>query len=604
MRAPRLGILMSIGQTLALFLQSSPIAQQYAITNCRVQGTTLTIETGGSSNVYNILYAGDSIATITQVVDISLDSLAHNVMADARFYRTVGGHTNSPCDTDDDGIDDLTELAATYLAPLDPDDRLPAQYESNLNAYAEACVRYFTSPGANNKEVGFTHAFFGTGPFQVNDGGWREEAWPMTRGYGSHVNINEVTLRFLALAVAYQMGWLSYLADEATRYVESWGQIRRGLKTLRYMQLSSDDSQFYQGHFHRTYLTATNRLPLFDQDRYRNEIVRPPTEDIQSSDDSGLPYLNLLILQGLADAQLAGTVDHVTITTLCTQVRQAIDLSTFVVSDEIVHNFTGGVPQGTWDRESTEGPLILAAMLMSDQVSTDQFYTISASLTNYPTTWTNLSELGTTAIETPSHHSAMFMHGLRAMHGLPVTDAEHGGLSYFEMSTRPVFNSHLDYARHCAFKTLGSQVMTQTLYGQRVLESSPGVQAQFPGNEDAFVPATNRPPCPATAPHAWMIPLSRWRYLDADAIDTVFTWMASYEADFFHNGSGDGLGWEATIPWDPTDTNYAWYASDGEWKYCDYGRPFEALNAAYIVLSIFDALNQKAPLASCKFCTS
>ena len=140
MRAPRLGILMSIGQTLALFLQSSAIAQQYAITNCRVQGTTLTIETGGSSNVYNILYAGDSIATITQVVDISLDSLAHNVMADARFYRTVGGHTNSPCDTDDDGIDDLTELAATYLAPLDPDDRLPAQYESNLNAYAERFV--------------------------------------------------------------------------------------------------------------------------------------------------------------------------------------------------------------------------------------------------------------------------------------------------------------------------------------------------------------------------------------------------------------------------------------------------------------------------------
>jgi hypothetical protein len=92
----------------------------------------------------------------------------------------------------------------------------------------------------------------------------------------------------------------------------------------------------------------------------------------------------------------------------------------------------------------------------------------------------------------------------------------------------------------------------------------------------------------------------RWRHLNRSDIDKLFVWASEYEKDFFHNGSdiNNELGWEAAIPWTPNDTSYAWKSSDGSWRYTDMGRPYEALNAAYIVLSIFDALNPDRPLAS------
>jgi len=92
----------------------------------------------------------------------------------------------------------LCKVAPFASATLTPDQ------VQKLNEYARATVRYFTSAEANNLEVGFPHTFFGTGKFQVyKDNQWQEEAWDLTRGYGSHVNINEVTLRFLSLAAAY-----------------------------------------------------------------------------------------------------------------------------------------------------------------------------------------------------------------------------------------------------------------------------------------------------------------------------------------------------------------------------------------------------------------
>jgi hypothetical protein len=69
------------------------------------------------------------------------------------------------------------------------------------------------------------------------------------------------------------------------------------------------------------------------------------------------------------------------------------------------------------------------------------------------------------------------------------------------------------------------------------------------------------------------------------------------ESSSTHRSDAD-LGWEAAIPWEPKDRTYAWRASDGTWRYTDWGRPYEALNSAYTLLSIFDALNPDAPLAS------
>ncbi len=204
-------------------------------------------------------------------------------------------------------------------------DLLPSEYQKKLHQYASATVRYFTSPEANNTLVGFTHTFFGTGPWQEYVAGlWQEGPWPLTRGYGSHVNINEVTLGFLSLSAAYKMNWLDYL-PESERYDKSWGQILKGLQTLYTMQTSGNKLQFVNGHFHRFYLTTISRNGVYDIDRTAQEIERPASENTQSSDDNALAFMNLLLLEGLASDPSLDIRDRVEITNRCKQIRAGLN---------------------------------------------------------------------------------------------------------------------------------------------------------------------------------------------------------------------------------------------------------------------------------------
>lgn len=339
-----------------------------------------------------------------------------------------------------------------------------------------------------------------------------------------------------------------------------------------------------------------------DTDEEQQNIKTQTGKDIQSSDDNALPFMNLLILEGLAQDPSVHIPDSADIVRLCQEIRSAINLKRFVINDRIIHNYTNGDPMGEWDRISAEGAIILMALMLSNQITQQEFEDIAASLKNHLVNWDSLDS-GVIKVGKPSYHSAMFIHGLRAIHGLPVTPAEFNGAHYFEESTKPVFKAHLDYAEHYGYKALGSQVMTQELEGIPLVEFDADKQVQFPGNEDNLMPIPgqelDRTLSRATGPHAWFIPLARWRYLEQQHIDKIFAWMLEYETKgFFHSGSDIELGWEAAIPWTPDDKTFAWQASDGTWKYTDWGRPYEALNTAYIVLSIFDALNPDAPLAS------
>ena len=333
----------------------------------------------------------------------------------------------------------------------------------------------------------------------------------------------------------------------------------------------------------------------------------------QSSDDNGLPFCNLLLLEGLAnDPAVTTIVDRVTITNLCRQIRDAIDLRRFVVNHRLVFNYTNGSPNSAyWDRVSVEGPLLLGATLLQGQIGanksygigTNEFYATAPSMTNHPVWWSNRCDGTTTYMHKPSYHAAMYAHGLRAIHGMPVTDAEFTtNVNFFVTSVKPVTEAQIDYADCYDLKALGSQVMSQqSMRGVPVFERN-GVLVQFPGNESNLWPDPSNDLAVATGPHAWFVPLQRWRYLDPDQLDfdDIFTWAGEYETNFFHM-AGDPetqLGWEAAVPFHPDDTRYAWLASDGSWKYTDWGRPYEALNAGYTVLSIFDALNPDKPLSA------
>lgn len=494
--------------------------------------------------------------------------------------------------------------------------QLSAAYQDKLRQYAKAMVRYFTSAQSNNKLVGWTHTFYGEAP----EGGWRRcnkdtgvctfPSGILARGYGSHVNLNEVTLRFLSLAAAYKMGWLDYLPADA-RYSGSWGQIKAGLETLQLLQTSGDPEKYEKGTFHRAYSTAITRSAnQLDVDRKPAEIIRTGAFE-QSSDDNGLAYLNLLTLEGLAKDSQVSVPDRAAILDLSQIIRSRIDLRRFVVNNTIVHNFTDGTPSAkAWDRVGAEGASLLAALLTSGNITLEEFNKIAPSLKNTQVNWTAL-QAGTIPIEQATYHSALFIHGLRSLHGMPVTPKEFPGASYFVESLKPIFSAHLDLAQAHNLKALGSQPMSQVLKGYPLFEYWPGPaefeggklkQIQYAGNEE------NRMPVPAritgdgamarnTAPHAWFVGLSRWRELEESQLDTLFNWMANYEKGFFHSGSDTQLGWEAVIPWTPTDTQHAW-SGGGRMNYTDWGRPYEALNAAYTVLHTFDALNPDKPLAS------
>jgi hypothetical protein len=252
---------------------------------------------------------------------------------------------------------------------------------------------------------------------------------------------------------------------------------------------------------------------------------------------------------------------------------------------------------------AAEGAPILAALLLSGEITVPQFYQVAANLVRKEVNWPSLSH---PTIHQASYHSAMFMHGLRACHGLPVTAQEFAGASYFADSTYPVFVAQRDFALANGLDALGSQVMSQNLNGYPMTlhydaqeRVGPTSQCLYPGNEEANMPYyTQNTGLHAlarnTSPHALFVPLMRPSMLASNELEWIFSSLAAYSNSFFHTGSDTRLGWECAIPWKPADTINSWTDSSGRRCYSDSGRPYEALNSAYILLACFDALNKDA----------
>lgn len=221
---------------------------------------------------------------------------------------------------------------------------LPQQVRQKFHEYARATVRYVFSPQANDLEAGFTHSWFGTGAWREFTGpGQFQEMPDLPRGHGSHVVVNEITLGFNVLAVAYKEGWLDFLpADQ--RYTRSWGQGLKGLRSLEALQSSGDRDKYVEGTFHRAYLTV---IPGEDDcDRTVAELIqfnagdrRLPGE--QSCDDNALTYMNLLVLQGLVQDPAVDIPDRdrQDFVRLIGDILSRINLRRFVINDRIAFNF-------------------------------------------------------------------------------------------------------------------------------------------------------------------------------------------------------------------------------------------------------------------------
>jgi PKD domain-containing protein/putative Ig domain-containing protein/parallel beta helix pectate lyase-like protein/Big-like domain-containing protein len=487
------------------------------------------------------------------------------------------------------GVRPRLEARAEWLEARTLLSLTPAQVQ-DLQGLGRSTLALFTDPKANNLLVGFPHSSYGNGPWRTPVGGQFQEQPDLARGYGSHVNMNEVTLRFVALAESHM--------NLGIGYEDSWGSIQIGLQTIRGFQTSGDPLRYDPSHtFHRAYVTAGFKNGLPDQDLTADEVHRDGNNE-QAADDNALAYLNLLNLDGLAkvDPGLSAAerqaIDH-----LIDSILADINLRRFVVNGAIVHNFVNGVPSTlTWDRVGAEGAPILVALRVSGQISDAEFVALADNLQHSPVNWNSLTQ-GTIPIANSTYHSAMMMPALWTIHGLPVTGAEVEGLDFFESTTEPILKAHQDYARAEGLEALGSLVMTQTLNGIPAVQLPSGVQVVFAGNEGNVWPEPGVTLAPVTASHALFVALARPDSLDQQGIDAIFSMIEAYEDQFFHPAATGGLGWEVAIPWRPDDTSTAWTAKDGSVRYVDNGRPYEALNSEYIATAIFDATNPGGPLA-------
>lgn len=509
------------------------------------------------------------------------------------FDTAVVGALSGPVQVDSNATQIPTftfDVTATVTQP----GTLPQQFLDKAREYASATVRYFTSGKANNELVGFTHSWFGQG-FGLKMG----QEFVLTPNDGSHVVINEVTLAFNSLALAYKEDWLDFV-PAAEQLDKSWGFIREGLLTLRSLQTSGDPARYDpNGVFHRSYFTNFGT----DSDTPREDIRRDPMLNEQSSDDSALPYLNLLVLRKLVEDPLVDIPQEMReeISDLISSVLRDINLRHFLQGNRIVLNYVDGVASSqAWDRLSAEGVPILSALLLSGQISMDEFSGILGNLENHPLFWPTTNH-GNVPVLVPGFHSAQFMHSLRAIHGLPVTSNEAPGVTFFASSTKPTAEIQIDYALDNAFKALGTQPMTQSLFGERLtLAEGSSELARFPGNEGGETSLSK-----ATATHGLFAALARYPQLQQADIDRLIGWIADYEVDFFHNGNvGDEietqLGFEAVIPFFPEDMDedHVWRDSNDNLSYADGGhQPYDALNAAYTLSMIFDILNQSSPLS-------
>jgi hypothetical protein len=438
--------------------------------------------------------------------------------ADGDWY--IGGHTAGGYET------------ALLFGRTTPAVSLTTGQISNLVRYARSQLKYFLDAESNNLRVGWPCSWYSP---------------ESGRALGSYCVPHEIGLRLLTLAAAARQGWL----DTNT----AWTQVELGLDNLRLMQQRSD--QFPNGTFYRYYVI---RNPD-GTDRNVAEITHDP--DAPSSDDNCLLAMSLMLVDRLArDAQRGSA------SSLCRQVLAQMNMRWFynAAVNRIPHyrTPTGSYSSVYWDRRGAEGPAIAAAMACLGQLSRDEFSSVISGMASPWGHWR-----GRIFVPQGDTLGAMFIRGVRAQAGCPITPDESANCNY-AAGTTALLAAHLDDCDDRGAGMIFSHGMTVTVDGVRQTRKGPG-------NETGAVLPEERQA--RTGTHAAFVPLARARWIPQDMIARLFGQMADYEPLYFHDEPGR-RGWEAVVPLDV----------HGPYLGADQGHVHEALNSAYIVLSVFDAL--------------
>ena len=421
----------------------------------------------------------------------------------------------------------------TLMGRSGPSADLTSQQKATLTRYDQAQVQYFLSPDSTNTILGLPCSY------------WSPD---VPRDVGAYVNVHEAGLGLLSLATGAQIGVVSAQL--------AWSRIELGLHSLQRIQLERSGDLFKDGAFARF-------LVLRNPDGTDRDVASlTASTDQFSSDDNGLLVWDLLLVEALATR--AG---HSDLADLAEQIVSRIDLAQFRKPDGSIAMYrtaSDGLSSLWWDRKGAEGPAIAAAALYLNQISTSQYEQAIDSMRWETGIWRD-------KVYVPQAYSygMIYALGVRAQAGLPVTPEEYAGCLFGATTVPSTVLAHTADMDEQGTDMILSHVMTQTVNG--VVQTGIG-----PGNEDGILLPEDRQS--RTGPYAAVVPLARAQWLPADVTGSLFAQLGAYESKYFHGG---GLGWEAAVPL---------HASD-PYTGTDAGHAYEALNSAYIALSVFDAVS-------------
>jgi len=427
-----------------------------------------------------------------------------------------------------------TTFSAVTLAARTPSAApvLAPALTSKLEGYARAQSRYLTNSASMNLACGWPRSWYSAS--HINEG---------------YVVMHEVGLAGVCLAVAAERGWLP--AENA------WEIVGKSLATMETVQANTNE--FVDGSFYRYYWI---RHPS-GADRLPGEVVRDPgAGNNPSSDDNALLVHSLLLVRELAEnSRRASTVRSVD------RVLSKLNLRRFLrpEGDSVAmwRSASGAYsPLPDWDTVSTEGMPIAAALYGMNQITTAGYSDVINDMQRgYGWYQDRLVPYG-------DYSAPLFVRIVRSICGMPVAPEDGTGAAYW-MSCVPLVRAQLAYADEVGCETVLSHVMSQTVSGVPQVGVAPG------NTRGAGLSGQSR-----SGPHAWFIPFARPLWLDRRTMNRLLAMMDAYEPLYYT----DEMGWECAVPFTSAPPHQGTDAGSSD------ERVYELLNAAYIVLSVHDAL--------------
>jgi len=356
---------------------------------------------------------------------------------------------------------------------------------------------------------------------------------------------------------------------------EAVQRLKVALRTLD--ELQRDPNRSYLGFPYPFY-------KMTDPEGNDLEAPYPDPNPHIPSGDNALLYASLVVIEGWARK-----IGEPEIRELAEGIRERMNFRIFLrqVGDSLYLAHTlnarsGCLSDSRWDIYADEGGVVTWIAYFSGSVSFDEYVWLTESQHRRPASWTSCEGVTYTVREAP-WFNAMFTWSVRSLAGFPIGDFDSppGTRSlYSPESFVPAVQAHLAYGDcggidHPAFSDAMSQAeggrgLVGWIQGWYIPPNLPGKVGRRPRH---------------VVPHALFVPFNALPDLPEETRDRLVSEIVELKLDrtgYYHGGGPYPFGFEVIASPVADDLDYSG-ADDGR-------NVFETLSQAYIVLSLFNAL--------------